>query len=80
MARRYRKRYVSRNGLTPSENRALGRRVGAFFMLLLIGASIKLWGTGIFFEWSFDILILVLGEIAYRFTGWLLRALRIWYY
>lgn len=80
MSRRYRKKYISRNGLTPSENRALGRQVWAFFMLLLIGGSIKLWGTDIFFEWWFDILILVLGEIAYRSTGRLLGALRIWYY
>jgi hypothetical protein len=80
MARRYRRKYVSRNGLTPSENRALGRQIWAFFMLLLIWGSIQLWGTDIFLKWWFDILIVVLGEIAYRSTGWLLRALRIWYY
>lgn len=49
-------------------------------MLLLIWGSIQLWGTDIFLKWWFDILILVLGETAYRSTGWLLRALRIWYY
>lgn len=49
-------------------------------MLLLIWGSIQLWGTDIFLKWWFDILIVVLGEIAYRSTGWLLRALRIWYY
>lgn len=80
MARRYRSKYVSRNALTPRENRALGRQVWAFFMLLLILGSIKLWGTDIFLKWWFDILILVLGEIAYCVTGWLLRTLGIWYY
>jgi hypothetical protein len=80
MARRYRSKYVSRNGLTPRENRALGRQVWAFFMLLFILGSIKLWGTDIFLEWWFDVLIVVLSEIAYRLTGWLLRVLRIWYY
>ena len=80
MPRRYRPKYVSRKGLTPSENRALGRQVWAFFMFLLIGGSIKLWGTDIFFKWWFDVLIVVLAEIAYRLTGWLLRALRIWRY
>jgi hypothetical protein len=49
-------------------------------MLLLIFGSIKLWGTDIFLEWWFDVLIVVLSEVAYRLTGWLLRALRIWYY
>lgn len=80
MPRHYRPKYIARNSLTPRENRALGRQVWAFIMLLLVLSSIKLWGTDIFFEWWFDILILFLGEVAYRFTGWLLRALRIWYY
>ncbi len=80
MARRYRSKYVSRNGLTPRENRALGRQFWALFMLLFIFGSIKLWGTDIFLEWWFDVLIVVLSEIAYRLTGWLLRVLRIWYY
>jgi len=80
MARRYRTKYVSRNGLTPSENLALGRQVWALFMLLLLWGSIYLWGTDIFLKWWFDILLLVIGEIAYRGTGWLLRALHIWKY
>ncbi len=78
--RRYRSKYVSKNGLTPSENRALGRQVWALFMLLLIWGSIQIWGTDVFLKPWFDILLLIIGEIAYRSTGWLLRTLRIWYY
>ena len=80
MTRRYRKGYISRNGLTPRENRALGRQVWAFIMLLLIWGSIQIWGIEVFFNPWFDVLILVLGEIAYRLTGWLLRFFRIWSY
>ena len=80
MSNRYRKRYTSKNGLTPRENRALGRQVWAFFMLLLIWGSIKIWGTEVFLKPWFDVLILILGEFAYRLTGWLLRTLRIWQY
>jgi len=80
MPRRKRKNYISKNGLTPRENRALGKQVWALFMLLLIVGSIKIWGTEIFLEPWFDVLILVLGAIAYRLTGWLLRTLGIWRY
>lgn len=80
MVRRYRTKYVSRNGLTPSENRGLGRQIWALFMFLLIGGAYKLWGADLFMKPWFDFLLLILGEIAYRSTGWLLRALRIWYY
>jgi len=49
-------------------------------MLLLIWGSIQIWGTDIFLKPWFDILLFIIGEIAYRSTGWLLRFLRIWYY
>jgi hypothetical protein len=80
MARRYRSSYVSRNGLTPSENRALGRRVWALIMLGLIFLSIKIWGTDVFLKPWFDLLLAALGEIAYRLTGFVLRKLHIWHY
>lgn len=75
-----RRRYISRNGLTPRENRALGRHVWALFMLGLIWGSIQIWGTDIFFKPWFDLILLLLGEVAYRLTGWLLRKLHIWHY
>jgi len=81
MSRRgYRRNYVSKNGLTPRENRALGRQVWALFMLGLIWGSIQIWGTEVFLKPWFDVLLLILGEAAYRLTGWLLRTFRIWYY
>ncbi len=75
----YRRERVSWNGLTPSENRELGRRTWALIMFLLLAGSIKLFGTDIFLKWWFDLLLLILGEIAYRFTGFFYRKiLRIW--
>ncbi|MBU2213527.1 hypothetical protein KKC44_03705 [Patescibacteria group bacterium] len=80
MARRYRRGYISRNGLTPKENCALGRQVWALFMLLLIWGSIQIWGPEVFLKPWFDVLIVILSEVAYRLTGWLLRTLHIWHY
>lgn len=78
MSKRYRSNYVSSNGLTPRENRALGSQVWAVFMLLLILGLINIWGTEVFLKPWFDVLLVVFSAVAYRCTGWILRKLRIW--
>lgn len=80
MTRRHRSTYFPKNALTPSENRALGSGVWATCMFLLIGGSVHIWGTDLFLKPWVDILMLILSLLAYRFTGWLLRFLRIWKY
>lgn len=74
MSRKYRRNYRSRNGLTPSMNRAIGRFTYGVILLILISIGFKLWSTNIFD----DTLIAVLGMISFGLTGWILRKLNIW--
>jgi hypothetical protein len=68
--------YISRNGLTPAENREIGSLARTFFLLAILLFGLKIWGANVFEDPWFYLMEL----IAYFFAGWFLRKIKVWLY
>jgi len=68
--------YISRNGLTPRENREIGSLARAFFLLGTLFIFLKFFGFN-----AFEEPFLYIAEIAaYFLAGTFLRWIKVWVY
>ena len=71
-----RRRYVSRNGVSPSTNRFVGRTMYSVVFLLVAYASYQIWGTKMLTEiWFY-----IAEAFSYWFVGFFLRKIGFWVY